>query len=123
MFKNWKEAFSQKENEQQDEQQNGQRNVSYIWVLAGGYLIYLGGKLLWGFYQGGEGRAVVALLAGIVFMVVGGLVIRREWFAYRSSTQNPAQGEEPEPEELPEELELEELEEELSEETQEEADL
>ena len=82
------------------EQKKGPRKVNYVWVLAGGYLIYLGGKLLWECYKNVNANPVICVIAGIIFMVVGGLVIRREWFVYRNSIQNPETDEE-EAEELP----------------------
>lgn len=61
----------------------GQRGVNFVWPLAGGYLVYLGGKLLWMCYRGESSNMVLSTLAGIVFMVLGGLVILREWHIYR----------------------------------------
>jgi len=89
---------------------NGPRGVNFIWPLAGGYLVYLGGDLLWTCYRGESSNAVLCIIAGIVFMVFGGLVILREWHIYRNG---PQQEELPEAEEtakepddsLPEETE------------------
>lgn len=66
-----------------EKQQTGR--VNYIWVLAGGYLLYLGGKLLYGLYRdGGEGLSpVVAIAAAAVFAAVGIALLAREWKAYR----------------------------------------
>ncbi len=59
------------------------RGVNFVWPLAGGYLVYLGGKLLWMCYRGESSNMVLSTLAGIAFMVLGGLVILREWHIYR----------------------------------------
>ena len=41
-----------------------------IYVVAGGYLVYLGAKLLMGIRQG-EGNAIVSLVGGIAFALFG----------------------------------------------------
>jgi len=69
----------------------GQRGVNFIWPLAGGYLVYLGGKLLWMCFKGEQSSTVLSLLAGILFMVIGGLVIVREWHIYRNGPQQEDQ--------------------------------
>ncbi len=65
----------------------GPRGVNFVWPLAGGYLVYLGGKLLWMCAKGESSNMVLSTLAGIVFMVLGGLVILREWHIYRGGGQ------------------------------------
>ena len=39
----------------QKQEQTGQ--VNFVWALAGGYLIYLGGKLLYSLYRDGTGSS------------------------------------------------------------------
>lgn len=39
----------------QKQEQTGQ--VNFVWALAGGYLIYLGGKLLYSLYRDGAGSS------------------------------------------------------------------
>ena len=67
----------------QNEQQRG--NVNYVWVLAGAYLIYLGGRLLYGLYRdGGDGLSPwIAVPAALVFAAAGIFLLRREWMAYK----------------------------------------
>lgn len=65
----------------------GHRDVNFVWPLAGGYLVYLGGRLLWMCYRGESSRMLLSMLAGVVFMVLGGLVILREWHIYRGGLQ------------------------------------
>lgn len=65
----------------QEQEQTGR--VNYIWVLAGGYLIYLGGKLLLALWQDHAEPAALFLAAALVFFAVGGWLIRREWKAYK----------------------------------------
>ena len=55
--------------------------VNYVWVLAGGYLAYLGAQLLFG--VGKSETPMVGLIGGLVFVVVGGLLMLREWKAYK----------------------------------------
>ena len=68
---------------EQKQKQTGQ--VNYVWILAGGYLMYLGGKLLYGLYRDGVGGAPlpVVILAAALFFAVGIWLLRREWKAYQ----------------------------------------
>ena len=79
---------------------NGRRGVNFVWPLAGGYLVYLGGKLLWMCYRG-ESSMVLSTLAGIVFMVLGGLVVLREWHIYRGGSQEDGEDALPEAAQIP----------------------
>ena len=65
------------------ENQNGR--VNYVWVLAGGYLIYLGGRLLYGlFTEGADSLPLwVAIPAAVVFAAAGAMLLRREGKAYQ----------------------------------------
>lgn len=65
----------------QEQEQTGR--VNYIWVLAGGYLIYLGGKLLLALWRDHAEPAAIFLVAALAFFAVGGWLIRREWKAYQ----------------------------------------
>lgn len=56
--------------------------VNYVWVLAGGYLVYLGAQLLFGIPKS-ETPVVVDLIAGLAFVVIGGLLLLREWKSYK----------------------------------------
>ncbi|WP_455580477.1 hypothetical protein [Dysosmobacter sp.] len=55
--------------------------VNYVWVLAGGYLIYLAAKLLGGAAQ--APNPAVSVGAGVLFLVSGAWMLWREWKAYR----------------------------------------
>ena len=62
--------------------------VNYIWVLAGGYLIYLAYKLLRGLVQGDVDNPPLAIGAAILFIVVGAYALFREWRAYKFGLDN-----------------------------------
>lgn len=55
--------------------------VNYVWVLAGGYLAYLGAQLLFGVRK--SETPMIGLIGGLVFVIVGGLLMLREWRAYK----------------------------------------
>lgn len=55
--------------------------VNFVWVLAGGYLVYLGAQLLFG--VGKSETPMVGLIGGLVFVIIGGLLMLREWKAYK----------------------------------------
>ena len=64
----------------QKQEQTGQ--VNFVWALAGGYLIYLGGKLLYSLYRDGTGSSpvLVVIPAAAVFIGVGFWLLRRPDF-------------------------------------------
>lgn len=64
-----------------EKQQTGR--VNYIWVLAGGYLIYLAYKLIRGLFTDESVNLLIAIPCIAVFLLVGGLVLLREWKAYK----------------------------------------
>lgn len=102
-----------------EEKEKGPRQVNYLWVLAGGYLMYLGGELIYGVIKGESTLGFWGILAAIAFFVVGGWVCLREWRIYRYGAK-----EDPPSEELPEESgdrleELDEMAEDLDEEEEE----
>lgn len=81
--------------------------VNYIWVLAGGYLIYLAVQLFGGVASGDSDTPAIGIAGGLVFMAVGGALIYREWKAYkfgRDHIDDPTTWSD-EPEKLPEETE------------------
>ena len=67
--------------------ENGPRQVNYLWVLAGGYLIYLGVELIYGVIKGESTLGFWGILAAAAFFVVGGAVCLREWKIYRYGTK------------------------------------
>lgn len=72
-----------KENKQQS------ANVNYIWVLAGGYLVYMGGDLLYNLWKGNTDLTPLLLIpAALLFIAVGGLLLRREGKAYKYAMEH-----------------------------------
>ena len=67
------------------------RSLSYLWAVAGAYLIYLGIKQFIALFDGSASVPVLTGLSGLVFVVFGGGVILREWRNYRraSASQEP----------------------------------
>ena len=57
--------------------------VNYVWVLAGGYLVYLAFQLLRGVFKGETDYPVVGILGGAAFAASGGWLLWREWKAYK----------------------------------------
>lgn len=79
-------------------EEKGPRQVNYLWVLAGGYLMYLGGELIYGVIKGESTLEFFGILAAVVFFLVGGWLCLREWRIYRYGAN-----EEQQTDELPEE--------------------
>lgn len=72
-----------KENKQQS------ANVNYIWVLAGGYLVYMGGDLLYNLWKGNTDISPLLLIPiALLFIAVGGLLLRREGKAYKYAMEH-----------------------------------
>ena len=69
------------------EKEKGPRQVNYLWVLAGAYLIYLGGELIYGVIKGESTLGLLGLLPAVAFIAVGGWVCLREWRIYRYGTK------------------------------------
>lgn len=57
--------------------------VNYVWVMAGGYLLYLAVQLFRGVIDGTGGNMALGIGGGVVYAVVGVLLLRREWKAYQ----------------------------------------
>ena len=70
------------------EKQNGPRKVNYIWVLAGGYLMYLGGKIIIESVKGVAVAATWKYIIAVVFIIIGGLLALREWKIYRHGSKD-----------------------------------
>ena len=82
------------------------RSLSYLWAVAGAYLIYLGIKEFIALFDGSATIPVVNGLAGAVFVLFGAGVIYREWRNYRRGYASQESVEEPgEAEENEEEVE------------------
>lgn len=71
------------------------RSTSYLWAIAGAYLIYLGIKQVIALFDGTASVPVLNGVSALLFIVVGGAVLLREWRNYRRSSQ-PAPEEEAE---------------------------
>jgi hypothetical protein len=67
------------------------RSLSYLWAVAGAYLIYLGIKQFIALFDGSASIPVVNGLAGLVFVAFGAAVVYRAWRNYRrgSAPQEP----------------------------------
>ena len=62
------------------------RSLSYLWAVAGAYLVYLGNKQFIALFNESAAIPVVKGLAGAVFILFGGAVIYREWRNYRRNS-------------------------------------
>ena len=68
--------------------QNQTGKVNYIWVLAGGYLLYLAFKLFRGAFLKEVDNLYMAIGAGVLFVAVGAYALYREWRAYKFGLDN-----------------------------------
>ena len=57
--------------------------VNYVWVVAGGYLLYLAAQLFFGVMRWDSDSPAVGIGGGILFLAVGGWLLWREWSAYQ----------------------------------------
>lgn len=57
--------------------------VNYVWVLAGGYLLYLAAQLFFNVIRGTSDSPAVGIGGGVLFLAVGGWLLWREWSAYQ----------------------------------------
>ena len=57
--------------------------VNYVWVLAGGYLLYLAAQMFLNVIRGTSDSPAVGIGGGILFLAVGGWLLWREWSAYQ----------------------------------------
>ena len=57
--------------------------VNYVWVLAGFYLLYTAYRLVRDLIGGRAEKVTLSLAAVVVFAVVGGWLMWREWSAYK----------------------------------------
>ena len=56
---------------------------NYVWVVAGGYLLYLAAQLFFGVIRGDSDSPAVGIGGGVLFLAVGGWLLWREWSAYQ----------------------------------------
>lgn len=59
------------------------RKINLVWVLAGGYLIYLGIRQFLGWYRGDTAYPALGLASGAAFVGFGAFLLLREWRNYR----------------------------------------
>lgn len=58
--------------------------VNLVWVLGGLYLVYTGCEMLYRLLAGEAEMAAVSGVGGLIFLLVGGLMLLREWKAYQT---------------------------------------
>ncbi|MDY3985015.1 hypothetical protein [Dysosmobacter sp.] len=76
--------------------------VNYVWVLAGGYLLYLAAQLFFNVIRRTSDSPAIGVTGGVVFTVAGGWLLWREWKAYRfglAHKDDPSTWSDEEPEE------------------------
>lgn len=66
-----------------DQEKKPRGNVNYVWVLAGGYLVYLAFQLLRGVFKGETDYPAVGIIGGAAFAAFGGWLLWREWKTYK----------------------------------------
>lgn len=57
--------------------------LSFLWAVAGAYLIYLGAKQFIALFDDSASIPWLNALCGIIFILFGGAVVLREWRNYR----------------------------------------
>lgn len=62
--------------------------VNYVWILAGGYLLYLAAQLFYNVVKGTSDSPPIGIAGGTVFAVIGGFLLWREWKAYRFALEH-----------------------------------
>lgn len=70
----------------------GQGSI-YLWAVAGAYLVYLGIQQIIALFNGTASMPLLNGAAGVVFLAVGGVVLLREWRAYRGTRKGEGQEE------------------------------
>lgn len=86
--------------------------VNYIWILAGGYLLYLAFQLVKSMADGDAGSPVVSVIGAVVFTAAAVLLFLREWKAYqygKAHIDDPETWSDESAEELPEDEDREDL--------------
>ena len=76
--------------------------VNYVWVLAGGYLLYLAFQLFANVFRGASDSPATGITGGAVFLLMGGWLLWREWRAYKFGLEHkddPSTWSDEEPEE------------------------
>lgn len=66
-----------------DENKNPKRRFSYVWPLAGLYLVYLAYRLVRNVLDGATAYPGMALAGAVLFLAIGGFLLYREWKTYQ----------------------------------------
>lgn len=66
-----------------DENKKPKRRVSFVWPLAGLYLLILAYRLVRNVVDGTTSYPVMAIAGAAVFAGIGGFLLYREWKAYQ----------------------------------------
>lgn len=70
---------------------NGPREINYLWLLVGGYFVYLGYDIIKDTLKGVGGGGIWITLAAIVFFAEGVWLCLRELQAWRRSKREKDQ--------------------------------
>ena len=62
--------------------------VNYVWILAGGDLLYLAAQLFFNVFKGTSDSPVIGITGGTVFTAIGTFLLWREWKAYRFALEH-----------------------------------
>jgi hypothetical protein len=62
--------------------------VNYVWLLAGGYLLYLAYNIFKAVFTGDSSYPVLGLLGGSVFVAAAVFLFVREWKAYQFAVEH-----------------------------------
>lgn len=66
-----------------DKNKTPKRRFSYVWPLAGLYLLYLAYQLVRNALDGTTAYPVMAVAGAVVFIAIGGFLLYREWKTYQ----------------------------------------
>ena len=74
------------------------QSMKYLWAVAGAYLIYLGIQQVIALIRGEASIPWLNACAVVLFIVIGGAVLLREWRAHKKETvrQDPEENDEEE---------------------------
>ena len=71
-----------------DQEKRPRGRVNYVWVLAGGYLVYTAVQLFKGAAKGETDYPALGIIGGVLFVAFGGFMLWREWKAYRFALEH-----------------------------------
>ena len=73
---------------------NESRKLNYVWVLAGVYLLYLGGKLGYDLITGAAELQIWKFFIAAIFLAIGAFLCLREWKLYKTGKTGAKQNDE-----------------------------